>query len=375
MVHMASPGHVSGHMLDPACYCKCSWWPLGPSLHLRCSSSRLAASQLVLHAGRFAVPETTEPADPQLDALLQFKNAIDKDGVLKGWNTNSGANRGYCKWKGVECKDGKVTFLQISTDKGHHGLKGTLPPASALAGLTSLTVIGLHNQTGVSGSVPADWGALVQLEEIVAVNLSLTGNLPSAWSRLRNLKYLELSQNKLTGQLPDSFQNLRQLVILVVFDNQLTGTLPAWLGELKQLEFLYLGGNKFRGQLPDTLMLLKQLLHLHADENLLTGTIPNNLAQLKNLEELWWNGNSLTGTLPDSFKNLMSLKWLNLYDNNLRGSVPSSWSNLKSLEVLWLSYNPHLTGCLPASLEQQLIDKDFDVKHQVSEGTKITGFC
>jgi hypothetical protein len=71
-------------------------------------------------------------------------------------------------------------------------LGGTLPAASVLKGLTALTAISL-GANGIFGTLPSDWGALAQLEDIrIADNPGITGPLPSSWAGLTRLKVLVL---------------------------------------------------------------------------------------------------------------------------------------------------------------------------------------
>jgi hypothetical protein len=62
---------------------------------------------------------------------------------------------------------------------------GTIPTPHPLPlpQLGSLTYLDLSNNTGIRGTLPAEWGVLSHLHHLdVSGNTGLTGTLPSAWS-------------------------------------------------------------------------------------------------------------------------------------------------------------------------------------------------
>jgi hypothetical protein len=295
----------------------------------------------------------TAVSDPQLDALLRLKAAMDGKGVLQGWNRGAGANAGYCyvDWVGVYCAKGTSTVYSINLwpGTGVQGLKGTLPPAAAFTGLEGLTQIAIGDQPGLTGTLPADWSRLTQLTEIMLNNNSLSGSIAPSWGSFKSLYHLALWMNNLSGRLPDSFKALAALQYFGVAGNKITGTLPAWLGGLHNLQTFAVDSNK------------------------MSGTIPASLGGLQRLRELWLKYNQFTGTLPDALKELTSLELLVMQGTALAGSVPRSWSAMKKLKSVYMYDNPQLRGCLPATWKQQLAD--FDVEANVFSGTNIHGFC
>jgi hypothetical protein len=124
----------------------------------------------------------------QLRALLAFKAAVDKQGTLD-WTAEGGANAGYCNFYGVGCDaQSNIAIIGIIEEN----LGGTLPPGSVLAPLTALISIHLGN-TGVSGTLPANWGALNQLEDIrICGSPGITGKIPQGWKMLTQLRFLYL---------------------------------------------------------------------------------------------------------------------------------------------------------------------------------------
>jgi hypothetical protein len=120
--------------------------------------------------------------------LLDFKAAVDRQGLLP-WTEKGGANAGYCTFVGVSCDaQGNVEKLSLLGA----GLGGTLPPAAVLQGLTALRAIGLGS-VDITGTLPASWGALTQLEDLrIGNNPGITGRIPESWAGLTRLKVLIL---------------------------------------------------------------------------------------------------------------------------------------------------------------------------------------
>jgi hypothetical protein len=338
-------------------------------------------------------------SDPQLDALLRIKAAIDTTGVLQGWTRSSGSDGGYCSWQGILCAKGTSAVYRIDLwpGRGTSGLQGTLPSAAACAGLRGLTDICISDQPGIIGKLPADWSSLIGLQDIRVPNNSLSGSIPSSWGSFSNLKVLMLYMNRLSGQVPSSFNALTALENLEMGRNAFTGTVPD-LSKLIRLKVLYLNNNKLAGTIPEGLKALTALRKLELASNaLLGGTLPAWLGNLKSLELLTLQSCSfkgsipaafgslsslsvlymgdclLSGTLPDALKALANLEQLGLEGNAFVGTVPASWSGMRSVTQVWMSNNAKLAGCLPSTWRRQLAD--WDVSGNVYDGTGIRSYC
>ena len=66
-------------------------------------------------------------------------------------------------------------------------------------------------------------------------------------------------------------------------------------------------------------------------------------------------GNGLSGEIPPELGSLSNLKVLRLDNTYLSGEIPEELGNLPNLEHLGLSSFNDLSGCVPSSLEDQLI--------------------
>ena len=87
----------------------------------------------------------------------------------------------------------------------------------------------------------------------------------------------------------------------------------------------------------------------------MSGEIPPELGSLSNLSWLMLNGNGLSGEIPPELGSLSNLKVLRLDNTYLSGEIPEELGNLSNLEHLGLSSFNDLSGCVPSSLEDQLI--------------------
>jgi len=78
----------------------------------------------------------------------------------------------------------------------------------------------------------------------------LSGSIPAVWFSLPNLEYLYLDNNALSGSLPTVSNSTMSIRRLWLQDNQLTGTIPAGFGQdWTSLKELYLHNNTLRGTL------------------------------------------------------------------------------------------------------------------------------
>jgi hypothetical protein len=256
----------------------------------------------------------------QLDALLRIKNAVDrKSGLLSDWTRASGANGGYCKWKGVRCDDAN-NVVSVG-ENSIPPLQGVLPDVGALQELPRLSTLWFAYDE-LEGTLPPEYGALTGL-----VSLAVTGT-----SKLR-------------------------------------GTLPVSWSRLTRLEVLYVNNADDKGRCPSP--------------GGITGTLPAAWSTLRNLRAVYLHCNKLQGSLPPSWGGLTRLEDLALTNNRLSGIVPSSWGGMSSLTKATLWNNPDLGGCIPASWKGRVNAKGekaadgatFDTDELFGLDNKITGFC
>lgn len=163
-----------------------------------------------------------------------------------------------------------------------------------------------------------------------------------------SLTNLDLHANGLSGTLPASFYNLVNLQYVFLANNQLQGTVGNGIARLTKLASLNLAFNVLSGSFP-AVTGLTGLRGLQLQSNRFTGTIPEALGALTGLQQLQLQQNALTGTLPDVWGSFPSLTLLGLFGNLFTGAPPPSLvsSQLSNFADL---VNPPVTVCPPGAV-------------------------
>jgi Leucine-rich repeat (LRR) protein len=234
----------------------------------------------------------------------------------------------------------------------------------------------IASQSNLFGTIPADFGAMTQLEYLDLRFNQFSGEIPPALGNLTNLQNIYLNNNRLTGPIPPEFGNLVHLKNLWLHDNQLTGGIPWQLGNMTELQGMALMDNPFlggeippelgnltslrelylskcglEGPIPWQLGNLTELWRIHLNNQHLSGSIPPELGNLAKADTVALGCNELTGEIPVSFGNLAGVVALNLHENHLSGQIPPELGNLLNLKALVL-YGNKLEGPVPFELTQ-----------------------
>mmetsp|Transcript_39878 Transcript_39878/g.76226 ORF Transcript_39878/g.76226 Transcript_39878/m.76226 type:complete len:273 (-) Transcript_39878:237-1055(-) len=136
---------------------------------------------------------------------------------------------------------------------------------------------------------------------------------------------LDFDNFGLSGTIPTELGALVELTVLRLSSNQFTGTIPSSLGTLTNLAYLNLFGNQLVGGIPSELGMLTMLTWLDIPLNQLTGSIPTEIGSLTMVHRMMLYKNKLTGSIPNELSALTGLTWLTLCDNaGLCGDVPGS---------------------------------------------------
>ena len=183
------------------------------------------------------------------------------------------------------------------------------------------------------------WLSDLPLDQWHGVTTDGRGNVTELW----------LDENNLSGTIPAEIGALEALAILYLTDNQLVGDIPHELWRLTSLYSLYLSSNNLTGNIPTEIGNLKSLQDLGLSWNDISGTIPKEIWQLTALTQLDLQSNNLTGTIPPEIGNLMQLSFLGLANNEFTGSIPDEIGRLTGLEWVFVSGN-RFEGCIPAPL-------------------------
>ena len=322
-----------------------------PEMH----ESNNCTSEAVFYVKESSIPTAEREA---LVALYDNANGAGWKNST-GWKTNSEP----CKWYGVYCSGGHVTWLSLSNnqlsgpispeigkltqleqlDLSMNQLSGSIP--AEIGNLTNLTMLMLGD-TQLNGSIPAEIGNLSNLKYLYLVGNQLSGSIPAEIGNITNLTGLNLGGNQLSGSIPAEIGNITNLTELALQNNQLSGPIQDIIGNLAYLTYLSLGGNRFEGNIPIIIGTLTNLVHLDLGYNQFSGPIPIEIGKLTELRILMLPHNQLSGSIPSQIGNLTNLTYLILLNNQLSGSIPSEIGNLTNLT--WLSlYSNQLSGTIP----------------------------
>ncbi|KAL3697589.1 hypothetical protein R1sor_011665 [Riccia sorocarpa] len=259
-----------------------------------------------------------------------------------------------------------LLYLNLS----YNPLGGPLPD---ITGSKSLNKIDL-TQTQVTGNIPASFGSLDNLGNLVTLNVGNNPQLNGSVSFLDqpyNLKSFNGSGCGFSGNLP-YFENSAGLELVDLQMNDFSGTIPNALFQKQSLGTLYLNNNpKLSGNLPDTSS-LQNLAEFVISDCALSGPLedrvfadspllevigfgnnrftsfPSDLQALSNLRELDVHSNNITGPLPKlpAAANQTAnggLTLLTFSNNHFNGEIPSSWYEATNLQGMFLAQN-NLTG-------------------------------
>ena len=184
--------------------------------------------------------------------------------------------------------------------------------------------------------------------EIDLDSLGLTGTLPASFGAFVKLKNLYLRENKITGTLPTSIFASPFLQRVFVGKNFLTGPIPCPSHPEPALTIISLERNMFTGTLPDCLFTdAPYLQNLDLSYLDLDTTIPNAIQEATELTSLTLRHAGLVGNLPQAMRCNDKLMWVSLERNQMSGTVPSDVvGGMGALYELGLSYND-FSGPIP----------------------------
>ncbi|XP_022776535.1 serine/threonine-protein kinase BRI1-like 2 [Durio zibethinus] len=263
----------------------------------------------------------------------------------------------------------------------------------------------------LNGSIPTEFGALENLEQLIAWYNDLEGRIPKELGKCRNLKDLILNNNRLSGEIPVELFNCGNLEWISLTSNELTGSIPQEFGLLSRLAVLQLANNSLNGEIPGELGNCTSLVWLDLNSNKLTGEIPPRLGRQLGAKSLSGvvAGNTLvfvrnvgnsckgvggllefagirperllqipnlkscdftrmySGAVLSLFTQYQTLEYLDLSYNELRGKIPEEIGEMVALQVLELAHN-QLSGEIPSTLGQLRNLGVFDASHNRLQG-------
>ena len=148
-----------------------------------------------------------------------------------------------------------------SNSLGHAGsgkdinLNGTLPAwdgsdeGGALPGLQSFAV----SYNALSGTFPAGWASMTNMQVLLLDNNYFSGTLPGRWSSMTKMRYLRVNSNTCSHTVfsrsssSGRVESMTSSKAFHIMCNGITGTLPAW-GSMSQMSHLSVYDNALSGK-------------------------------------------------------------------------------------------------------------------------------
>ncbi|KAL7097976.1 hypothetical protein ACP275_10G176400 [Erythranthe tilingii] len=257
---------------------------------------------------------------------------------------------------------------------GSNLLSGEISPG-VFGNFTQLVVLDLSHNPFLVSEIPADFGKLSKLEQLLLQSSGFYGGIPGFFNGLKSLKILDLSQNNLTGFLPRIELLLSSsppnLVSFDVSQNKLSGPFPNGVCESKSLVHLSLHTNFFNGSIsnefivkctnlekfevqnnvfggkfPSWLWSLPKIKLVRAENNRFTGEIPDSISEAAQLEHVQIDNNSFTTKFPLGVGKLRSLYRFSASLNGLYGELPPNFCDSPVMSIIDFSHN-FLSGNIP----------------------------
>ncbi|MFQ6639250.1 hypothetical protein Gotur_016662, partial [Gossypium turneri] len=291
--------------------------------------------------------EPPYPPDYEVRALREIATELGK----KDWNYNENPCNNKSSWftpppppNVPEAINNSTVTCNCSFPNGEchidgiyllgQDLDGVLP--RSLVKLSYIKVLVLYLNY-LNGKIPREWAAL-KLETLNVAMNRLSGPIPSYLGNITSLKYLSLENNLFSGTIPPEFGKLVNLENLTLSANYLVGKFPSFLANLSNIKELRISSNNFSGKMPDIFQSWKQLEKLEIQASGFEGPIPSSLALLHNLVELDLSFNNLEGNISDT-EGLTRTQYMYLTHNSLSGHIPNWLSIRDSRYQIDLSYN------------------------------------
>ncbi|KAJ1291733.1 hypothetical protein BS78_02G338700 [Paspalum vaginatum] len=280
----------------------------------------------------------------------------------------------------------------------YNQFSGGIPPEYGR--LTELQALDL-SYNNLSGEIPATIGNLTSLLWLMLAGNQLSGGIPLEIGKCTSLLWLNLENNKLTGKIPSEMaaigtnpgptfaKNRKDTGVLAgsgecqamkrwipasyppfsfvysimtrencrsIWDRILKGygIVPICTNSSSRMRsntisgYVQLSMNRLSGEIPPDMGAMVHLSLLHLDNNRFTGRLPPEIGRLP-LVVLNVSRNNISGGIPSEIGRILCLEMLDLSYNNFSGELPGSLSQLTELNRFNVSYNPLLSGSVPAT--------------------------
>ncbi|XP_061346676.1 probable LRR receptor-like serine/threonine-protein kinase At1g74360 [Gastrolobium bilobum] len=261
----------------------------------------------------------------------------------------------------------------------------------------------------LTGPIPPSLGNLSSLLWLMLADNSLTGEIPPELGNCSSLLWLNLANNKLSGNLPSELTKIgRNAMATFELNRQNDGmvagsgecvTMRRWIpADYPPFSFVYtilsrkscrglwdkllkgngifpfcvpgssfrlnqisgyvqLSGNQLSGEIPSEIGTMINFSLLHVGFNNFSGRFPPEIGGMP-LVVLNMTRNMFSGEIPQEIGNFKCMENLDLSYNNFSGTFPTSLNKLAELNKFNISYNPYISGVVPATGQFATFDID-----------------
>ena len=249
------------------------------------------------------------------NAWLSHPDTILRDnlGDPGAWEDGIRRHVVFGGWGAEGLRFNQWTGITFETER--QGVDGSGP-------ITSQNVVGLTiggrdavGGVGLGGTLPTELCELSRLEVLRIDHNYFSGSIPECFgSNLENLAAFSARGNNFTGSIPAGFGALPNLELFDLFRNKLTGSLP---GGWNNLVYINLAANFISGEIPEGFG-GDRLGWFHAPNMSLSGELPSS----------WTNPGGFEGVISIALRNnnlegVLNIDWLNRVEflnvNQIRG--------------------------------------------------------
>jgi len=335
-----------------------------------------------------------------------YTGGINSSGILKLPNV-SRLDLSYNNFSGplpVEVSEmPSLIFLILA----YNQFSGNIPPE--FGNLSLLQALDLSFNR-LDGSIPPTLGKLSSLLWLMLANNSLTGEIPPELGKCTSLLWLNLANNQLSGKIPPELTNIgsnatatfeyniRQNNRIIAGSGECLA-MRRWIpADYPPFSFVYtiltrkscrsiwdrilqgyglfpicvagssvrtfqisgyvqLSGNRLSGEIPPDIGKMQNFSMLHLGINNFYGKLPPQIGQIP-LVVINISRNNFSGEIPKEIGDIKCLQNLDLSWNNFSDTFPESLSKLAELSKFNISYNPLISGTIPATGQFITFGKD-----------------
>ncbi|XP_058194929.1 probable LRR receptor-like serine/threonine-protein kinase At1g74360 isoform X2 [Rhododendron vialii] len=306
--------------------------------------------------------ESDKKALLNLKIFLEEHNRVNQGGYSE-WNKSQTLSP--CAWPGITCSGGRVTGVNLSSSEISGDIFGNFST------LTALNHLDLSSNT-IGGRLPTDLGQCHGLKVLnLSHNIIGLNATPTFEQNRRNDRVTVASGECLAMRrwIPADYPPFSFVYTLLTRKNCLSlwdrllrgyGIFALCVGGVRTFQmsgYVQLSSNQLSGEVPPDIGKMLKVSMLNLGINGFYGDLPPEIGQMP-LAALNISQNKFSGEIPREIGNIKCLRDLDLSNNNFSGDFPTELNNLNELSKFNVSFNPYITGVIPATGQLATFEKE-----------------